>query len=79
MCAAHMKYLNKTVCKSYLFPRLLTSSSSWPQVVWYLVSDSTALRKAAVEKYGSKILTAVDAPLGHISQVPNHLFLTCFF
>ena len=40
------------------------------QVTWYLVSDSTALRKAAVEKYGSKILTAVNAPLGHISQVP---------
>ncbi|GFR51190.1 hypothetical protein Agub_g13533 [Astrephomene gubernaculifera] len=43
-------------------------------VYWFLISDSAALRRAAMQKYGSegKLLVAESVPLDHVQDFPQH-------
>eukprot|EP01035_Chromulina_nebulosa_P025064 gene25064-32683_t len=40
----------------------------YEKVLWFLASDSKALRSAAVERYGAKILTALNSTLEHTAK-----------
>lgn len=40
------------------------------EVVWFLAADSVELRQAAVRKFGGKVSTKLDAPLGHVVYAP---------
>jgi hypothetical protein len=45
-----------------------TRGGAYKRVVWYLVTDSIAIKKAAVEKYGERVLTDVSYVPAHIQD-----------
>jgi hypothetical protein len=45
-----------------------TRGGAYKRVVWYLVTDSIAIKKAAVAKYGERLLTDVSYVPAHIQD-----------